>query len=74
MRVTTRIKITREADGNFSAKIVPTPWSEADYWSSEPMHWLELVAALMARGEHSTDVTDAFDAAGVEWPPDDDAR
>jgi len=28
----------------------------------------------MARGEHSTDVTAAFDAAGVEWPPDDDAR
>ena len=69
MSITTQIKITREDDGRFSAKIVPTPWSETDYWSSGPMGWRDLFAALSARGQHSTDITDAFDAAGVQWPP-----
>lgn len=69
VRITTQIKISREDGGRFSAKIVPTPWSEGDYWSSGPMDWRDLVAALSARGQHSTDITDAFDAAGVEWPP-----
>ena len=73
VRITTQIKITCEGDGRFSAKIVPTPWSEADYWSSGAMDWRELVAALSARGQHSTDITDAFDAAGVQWPPGDAA-
>jgi hypothetical protein len=72
--VTTRIEIARENGGTFSAKIIPTPWSESDYWASGPMAWAELVQALSARGQHSTDITDAFDAAGVEWPPGDAAR
>lgn len=29
----------------------------------------ELIALLMAQGLHSTDVSDAFDASGLEWPP-----
>jgi hypothetical protein len=29
----------------------------------------ELIALLMAAGLHSTDVSDAFDASGMEWPP-----
>jgi len=73
VRITTQIKITPEDNGRFSAKLIPTPWSEADYWSSGPMDWRDLLAALSAKGQHSTDITDAFDAAGVRWPPDDAA-
>jgi hypothetical protein len=69
-RVTTKIEVRREPDGEFSAKLIPTPWSESDYWASGPLPWRDLIQALSARGQHSTDITDAFDAAGIVWPPD----
>lgn len=31
----------------------------------------ELIALLTAAGLHSTDVSDAFDTSGMEWPPPD---
>jgi hypothetical protein len=71
-RVATRIEIIRETGSTFRAKIISTPWSEQDYWMSEPMPWRELVQTLSARGHHSTDISDAFDAAGVRWPPSDE--
>jgi hypothetical protein len=69
--ITTKIEVTREAGDSFSAKLIPTPWSESHYWASGPMPWRDLVQALSQRGQHSTDITDAFDAAGIPWPPDD---
>jgi hypothetical protein len=67
------IEITRDSNGTFSGKTIPAPGSDSDAWSSGPMGWRDLVAELSARGQHSTDITDAFDAAGVAWPPDEAA-
>jgi hypothetical protein len=45
VRVSTRIEITRENGGTFSAKIIPTPWSESDYWRQvlcRGLNWFKL--------------------------------
>ena len=36
-------------------------------WTIGPMSGYELVAALSARGIHSTEISDAVDRASIEW-------
>ena len=62
------IKVRRESGDAFSAEVIPLPGSAEGYWSSGPLPFQELVQALSERGAHSTDITDAFDAAGIPWP------
>ena len=47
---------------------------DADPWHSEGvLSASEVIAACSHRGCHSTDITDALDAAGVDWRAEHDA-
>ncbi len=61
------IMIRKANDALYTADVTPphgrgTPWS-----TSQPMSRQALVAALLERGCHQTDIGDAFYEADPEW-------
>jgi hypothetical protein len=64
------IEITRSGD-RFMVEVTPP---HGEWRSLAPMSATEVLAELSALGCHSTDITDALDASGADWPPGHDAE
>jgi len=61
------IRVEKTAEGYIAT--VSAPLGGSERWTSpHPMPGKDLIAALAELGCHSTDIKDAFDAAGLEWP------
>ncbi|MGH9589313.1 MAG: hypothetical protein ACRD25_02915 [Terracidiphilus sp.] len=63
------IKITKVGEGLYSAELtVPDmPSVEAEWRTREPMGAHPIIEELLRRGEHQTDIGDAFYEADPDW-------
>lgn len=62
--------VVKQSDAGYEAFVTPLHTTGPAWQSSQPMFVRELVAALIARGCHQTDVGDAFYAANPKWLAD----
>jgi hypothetical protein len=62
------IKITKVGDSRYLAQLLPDIPAITSEWSTpEPMDRDQLIQELLKRGEHQTDIGDAFYRADPDW-------
>jgi hypothetical protein len=67
------VLLVAAVEGGFSVSVSPP--DAADEWSSvRPLTPTEVLASLGRLGCHSTAISDALDATGVDWRPVHDAE